>query len=111
MESLELMDKQFVEVARMRDLPPGTVTIAVHGRDRVALTNVDGHVYGLATACTHAGASLAKGRLDGFLLQCPLHCSQFDVRSGRPQNPPAIDPVRTYEVRVEGDRILLGVID
>src|SRR5215203_5995389 len=85
-ESLELMDKRFVEVARMRDLPPGTVTIAVHGRDRVALTNVDGHVYGLATACTHAGASLAKGRLDGFLLECPVHCSQFDVRSGRPQN-------------------------
>ena len=105
------MDKQFVEVARLRDLPPGAVMIAVYGRDRVALANVDGQVFGLASACSHAGASLAKGRLEGFLLECPLHCSRFDVRSGRPANPPAIDPVRTYEVRVEGDRILLGVID
>src|SRR5262245_56550883 len=105
------MDKQFVEVARLRDLPPGAVMIAVHGRDRVALANVAGQIFGLASACSHAGASLAKGRLEGFLLECPLHCSRFDVRSGRPYNPPAIDPVRTYEVRVEGDRILLGVID
>ncbi len=105
------MEKQFVEIARLTDLPPGAVRIAVHGRDRVALANVDGRVFGVDTACTHAGASLAKGRLDGFLLECPLHCSRFDVRSGRPENPPAIDPVRTHEIRVEGDRILLGVID
>ena len=105
------MAKQFVQIARLRDLPPGTVTIAVHGRDRVALANVDGHVYGVNATCTHAGASLAKGRLEGFLLECPLHCSRFDVRSGRPQNPPAIDPVRTHEVRVDGDRIMLAVID
>jgi 3-phenylpropionate/trans-cinnamate dioxygenase ferredoxin component len=105
------MEKQFVEVARLRDLPPGAVMIAVHGRERVALTNVDGRVLGVAATCSHAGASLAKGRLEGFLLECPLHFSRFDVRSGRPENPPAIDPVRTYEVRVEGDRILLGVMD
>jgi nitrite reductase/ring-hydroxylating ferredoxin subunit len=85
--------------------------IAAHGRDRVALANMDGHIFGLASACSHAGASLAKGRLDGFLLECPLHCSRFDVRSGRPANPPAIDPVRTYEIRLDGDRILLGVSD
>jgi nitrite reductase/ring-hydroxylating ferredoxin subunit len=105
------MEKQFVEVARLRDLPPGAVMIAVHGRDRVALANVAGQVFALAAACSHAGASLAKGRLEGFLLECPLHCSRFDVRSGRPSNPPAIDPVRTYEIRTDGDRILLGVIE
>lgn len=105
------MEKQFVVVARLQDLPPGAVMIAVHGRDRVALANVGGTVYGVDTACTHAGASLAKGRLEGFLLECPLHCSRFDVRSGRPENPPAIDPLRRYEVHVEGDRILLGLIE
>ncbi|MFN0070816.1 MAG: non-heme iron oxygenase ferredoxin subunit [Chloroflexota bacterium] len=98
-------------VARAQDLPPGAVLIATHGRERVALANVDGRIFGLDSACTHAGASLAKGRLEGFLLECPLHCSQFDVRTGRPRNPPAIDPVRRYEVRVEGDQILLGVFD
>jgi 3-phenylpropionate/trans-cinnamate dioxygenase ferredoxin component len=105
------MEKQFVQIARLRDLPPGAVTIAVYGRERVALANVDGRVFGVDAACTHAGASLAKGRLAGFLLECPLHCSRFDVRSGRPENPPAIDPVRTYEIRVEDDRILLAVIE
>ena len=46
--------------------------IAVHGRDRVALANVGGTVYGVDTACTHAGASLAKGRLEGF--SWSAHC-------------------------------------
>lgn len=106
-----LTDRHFVPVARVQDVPPGSVIIATAGRDRVALANVDGEVFAIDTACSHVGASLAKGKLEGHLLECPLHCSQFDVRSGRPRNPPAIDAVRTYPVRIEAGAILIGVIE
>jgi 3-phenylpropionate/trans-cinnamate dioxygenase ferredoxin subunit len=81
--------------------------LVAHGRDRVALVNADGTIHALATACSHAGASLAKGRVVDGTLECPLHQSRFDVRTGRPLNPPATDPVRTYPVKIEGESVLL----
>ena len=54
-------------------------------------------------------ASLAKGSLHGHCVKCPLHGSRFDLSTGEALDEPAEDPVNTYEVRVEGDDILVAL--
>ena len=56
--------------------------------------------------CTHAGCSLANGRLEGTTVTCACHGSQFDVTSGAVLRGPAQRPVRAHAVRVEGENLL-----
>jgi 3-phenylpropionate/trans-cinnamate dioxygenase ferredoxin subunit len=64
------------------DLAPGSRMLAfVEGRS-VVLFNVEGVVHAIDNSCPHSGASLANGRLDGHVLQCPAHGLRFDIRSG-----------------------------
>ena len=57
--------------------------------------------------CTHLGGPLDEGTLEGYDVECPWHGSKFDVRSGDVTNPPAQEPVASYEVKIEGSDILL----
>jgi 3-phenylpropionate/trans-cinnamate dioxygenase ferredoxin subunit len=59
--------------------------------------------------CTHEEASLSAGVLKGELVKCPLHNSRFNVRTGEVLEEPAEEPLRTYPVREEGGRVLVGV--
>ncbi|HUG55731.1 MAG TPA: non-heme iron oxygenase ferredoxin subunit, partial [Candidatus Limnocylindrales bacterium] len=68
----------------------------------IAVYHVGGAVYAAGDVCPHAGAKLSEGALDGATVTCPLHGSQFDVRSGERLRGPADVPVPTYRVAVEG---------
>jgi 3-phenylpropionate/trans-cinnamate dioxygenase ferredoxin subunit len=61
----------------------------------------DGQLFAIDDTCTHQDASLADGWLEGCEVECPLHASKFDLRTGRADAPPAKLPVRTHEVYVE----------
>ena len=98
----------FVKVAQLSDVPPGDMKVVDVGDDQVLLVNVDGNVHACDDICTHAYASLSEGDLDGPEVQCPLHGAVFNVRTGKVLTPPAVDSLRTFEVRVEGDDILVG---
>ena len=63
--------------------------------------NVDGELFAIDDTCTHQDASLADGWVEGCTVECPLHGSCFDLRTGMPSEPPAKQPVRTYQVVVE----------
>ena len=64
----------------------------------------DGEVYAIDDTCSHQDASLADGWLEGCEVECPLHASKFDLRTGRVDAPPAKRPVRTHQVTlVDGD--------
>ncbi|MEU6356197.1 bifunctional 3-phenylpropionate/cinnamic acid dioxygenase ferredoxin subunit [Streptomyces sp. NPDC047072] len=65
----------------------------------------DGELYAIDDTCTHQDASLADGWLEGCEVECPLHASKFDLRTGSVDSPPAKLPVRTHEVVVEDDMI------
>ena len=99
----------FVEVARVEDVPPGCATVIEVGALRLALVNVDGSFFVIDDECTHRGGSLGEGEINAdwneWAIQCPLHGSVFDVRTGEVLNPPAPTPVRTYPVEVEGGAI------
>ena len=98
----------YVRVARVSDVPPGTVRrVEVAGR-RVALANVDGQFYAVDDTCTHEEASLSEGGLSGEILVCPLHGSRFNVRTGRVLSLPAVRSIAVYPVRVEGDEVLVS---
>jgi 3-phenylpropionate/trans-cinnamate dioxygenase ferredoxin subunit len=66
----------------------------------VAVFRVDGELYAVDDTCTHQDASLADGYLEGCFVECPLHASTFDLRTGRPSGPPATRAVRTHVVTV-----------
>jgi len=71
-----------ISIAGGADLAPGSRMLAfVEGRS-VVLFNVEGVIHAIDNSCPHNGASLANGRLDGHVLQCPAHGLRFDVVTG-----------------------------
>ena len=95
----------FVPVTAASELAPGAMRWVVVDRERVLLANVDGAFYALRDACGHRQMQLSKGRLDGHIVECPLHFATFDVRTGKLVNGPASADVPTYEVRIENDTV------
>ncbi len=98
----------YVKVADAVDLPPGQAIAVTVGDKRLALFSVDGTVVAIDDTCTHAEASLSEGCLEDGAVECPLHGAQFDLRTGAVLSLPAVVPVHTYEVRVEGTDVLLN---
>jgi 3-phenylpropionate/trans-cinnamate dioxygenase ferredoxin subunit len=105
------MTQQFIEAGKAGELAPGTMKrIDVRGR-RILLANVDGRYCAVDDTCTHEDASLSTGVLKGELVKCPLHGSRFNVCTGEALEDPAEENLRTYPVRLEGGRILIGLRD
>ena len=92
-------------VAKVGDIPEGEMRAFEIGGEDVAIANVDGSFFAFNDECTHAGCSLAEGDLDGTTVTCACHGSEFDVTSGDVLGGPAMEPVDSYEVTVEGDDI------
>jgi glycine betaine catabolism B len=101
------MNEDFVKVAETKDIQATQMkAVEVAGED-ICVANVDGKYYAIGNICTHVGGPLDQGTLEGYQVECPWHGSKFDVRTGEPTKPPAKNPEPTYEVKVEGDNILL----
>lgn len=82
----------------------GLVAVEVNGLALV-LFRVDREIYALEDRCSHRGARLSGGKLEGCEVICPLHGARFDVRDGAPKCRPAQGPVANYPVRVVGDQV------
>jgi nitrite reductase/ring-hydroxylating ferredoxin subunit len=98
----------FVKVARVEDVPPGTVAHVRAGEEEIALANVDGEVYAIQGHCLHLQGPLGEGRLEDSVLTCPWHGWQYDVKTGLNEFDHAIR-LRTYEVRVEDGDVEIQV--
>jgi 3-phenylpropionate/trans-cinnamate dioxygenase ferredoxin subunit len=98
----------FVTVAKVGEIPEGGRKIVRVDDQSVAVFNLAGRYYAIEDVCTHDGGPLAEGELEGEAIECPRHGARFDVRTGAVLAPPAIAPVPTYEVRVEGEEIKVG---
>ncbi len=126
-----------VEVAKVSEIPPGSMKrVRAYDQD-ILLSNVDGKVYATSNRCGHSSASLARGTLQGKEVTCPLHHAKFDVTTGKnlsgPQMtmPPEVmqklpqemlammkntadiiseiqvEPLKTYKVGIKGDSVFL----
>jgi nitrite reductase/ring-hydroxylating ferredoxin subunit len=101
------MPDGFVPAAKASELSPGQMKwVAVNGERRV-LANVEGTFYAISDVCGHRNAPLSRGKLDGYLIECPLHYAQFDVRTGELVNGPVSTAVPIYQVCIEGDTVYI----
>jgi nitrite reductase/ring-hydroxylating ferredoxin subunit len=92
-------------VAKVGDIPEGEIRAYEVGGEDVAIANVGGTFYAFNDVCTHAMCSLAEGDLDETTVTCACHGSEFDVTTGNVLGGPAMEPVDSYDVTVEGDEI------
>jgi 3-phenylpropionate/trans-cinnamate dioxygenase ferredoxin component len=113
----------FKKAATTGELPDGGKQKVVLDGQEIVLARVGGSYYALANRCPHMGGDLSAGRLEGTVITCPRHGSQFDVRDGH--NIRWTDrsgivlfgfkllksprPARTYKVKVEGGDIMVEV--
>jgi nitrite reductase/ring-hydroxylating ferredoxin subunit len=84
---------------RVMEVPPGSALPV----GNAAVFNVAGRLCATQAKCTHRQGPLSEGKLDGSTVTCPWHGSQFDVCTGAVLRGPALDPVETYQVTVEGE--------
>ena len=89
------------------DVVPGTKQRFEVAGTPVCVVNLDGEFFAVADTCSHAEASLSDGHLMGSEIQCPMHGAYFNVKTGEVLSPPAVNPIATYTVVVEGEDLFL----
>ena len=103
-----MAESGFVVVSQVGELSPGEMMVVEVAGDQVLLVNVDGNYHAVDDTCSHAYASLSEGDLNGAEVECPPHGSAFNVLSGEALTPPAVEAVRVFQVRVEGEDIMVA---
>jgi 3-phenylpropionate/trans-cinnamate dioxygenase ferredoxin subunit len=100
--------QDYVTVARVGEIPVGGVKVVRMDDQPLALFHLEGGYFAIEDLCTHDGGPLADGVLDGDVIECPRHGARFNVKTGAVLCLPAVAPVATYAVRVQGDEIQVG---
>ena len=102
---------EWLTIGPVGAIPEGEVTAFGADSRQVAVANVEGDLHAFDDTCTHQQCSLAEGELDGTLIECACHGSQFDVITGEAVNGPAVDPVDVFQTKVEDDLLKVLVND
>lgn len=95
-----------IRIGGANDVAKGEMHVFDVAGTKVNVANADGHLYAFDDTCTHRGCSLANGELDGTVVTCACHGSQFDVTSGSVLRGPAERPVRSHAIEVQGADLL-----
>ena len=97
---------EFVEVAQLEQIAPGSSKLVYVGEKSIALFNVDGMIYAIDDSCLHQGSSLAQGKLNGKILTCRAHGWKYDVTTGSlTLNPES--RVASYAVKIVDGKIMV----
>ncbi|HEX9845725.1 MAG TPA: non-heme iron oxygenase ferredoxin subunit [Candidatus Nitrosotenuis sp.] len=80
-----------------------------HEDKRLLITNLGGKIYATDRICTHAEADLSLGFVTEEGVRCPLHLSVFNLENGKPLNPPAEKPLKTYNIKIDQNAIYVEV--
>ncbi len=95
----------WLDVASVAELTPGTRRVIDMDGVAVAVFNLDGEYFAIQDICPHDGGDLANGELEGEVIICPRHGARFSIKTGTVLGPPAYEDIRTFPVRVEGGRV------
>ncbi len=99
-----------IELGSAGMLSPGNLApVDIDGRHYVLCRMLDGTYAFFDGLCTHASTRLADGYLDDCVIECPKHNARFDVRTGAAVRRPAVKPLGTYPVRVDGGRLVVAL--
>lgn len=100
----------FIKVATLSDLAPGEKRLVEYEDEDVGLINLDNEIYAISDLCTHDDGPLMEGELEGETVICPRHGARFNVKTGD-YTFPAFAPVPRYQVKIEGQDILIAPLD
>ncbi|MEV0605457.1 non-heme iron oxygenase ferredoxin subunit [Polymorphospora rubra] len=95
----------FIRICATEDIPKASAVRAdVDGTEIAVVHTEDGEFHAVHDECSHASVALSEGEIDGCTIECWLHGSRFDLRTGEPTGLPATEPVPVYPVEVrDGD--------
>ncbi len=99
----------FRRVAAAGEVAPGSALLVEVAGQAIALFNLGGAIFAIDNTCPHSGGPLAEGDVEGDRVTCPWHGSIFNIKTGEVLDPPAIEDVAAYAVRVTEDDIEIDV--
>jgi 3-phenylpropionate/trans-cinnamate dioxygenase ferredoxin component len=99
----------FVKACALADVPDeGALAVEIDDMP-VAVVRIGAEVFALRDVCSHAEVALSEGEVYDHTIECWLHGSCFDLRTGKPTNPPATQAVPTYQVKIEDDEVYVSL--
>jgi len=101
------MDDDFLRACRTTDVAPGEMKLVDLGGVEAIVANLGGRYRAFGAVCPHEDGPLVEGELDGEAVTCPWHFTQFNVLTGEVIDGLTDEPIPVYEVRVEGDEVLV----
>jgi 3-phenylpropionate/trans-cinnamate dioxygenase ferredoxin subunit len=99
----------FVRVCALSELEDDTPRRFEVDGVPVSVVRAEGDVFAISDICSHANVSLSEGEVEDCQIECWLHGSSFDLRTGKPSGLPATRPVPVYPVQIVGDDVLVSV--
>lgn len=100
----------FVRVCSVNDLPAvGAVQAEIAGKRVAIVRDSAGDIHAIDDTCSHANVSLSEGDVEASAIECWLHGSRFDLRSGKPIGLPATTPISVYPVKIDGGDVFVSV--
>ena len=100
---------EFHKIAAAGEVAPGEIKQYLVEDRPVALCNVEGEFHAFEDICTHQFTHLSEGEFVGSEIKCPLHGAKFDVKTGAAKTLPAVKPVPTHEIKVEGGNVYVAL--
>lgn len=95
------MAGDWIDVCPVDELPQGAYTVVEDGGTFIAVVHCEGGFYAVEDICTHDGAELTGGTIEGCQIVCPRHGARFDLKTGAVLAPPAYEPIPVFPTRVE----------
>ena len=102
---------RYVRVGKASDVPAGRAEVFDVEDRKIAVFRLEGAFYAIEDICTHDGGPLAEGEIEDDQVICPRHGARFDIKTGAALTLPAVTPVESYPVRVEGNELYIGLPD
>jgi len=100
----------FVEIAPIDDLPNGErLFVEIEGK-AIVIFNIAGQFFAIGDVCSHDDGPVGEGDLEGYTITCPRHGAEFDIRTGKVMQMPAVVDLPAYPVRVVDGMINVGVL-
>ena len=103
------MSTAWIDILSKADVPEEDVIGVDIDAKSIALYQVDSEIFATDNICAHGNARLCDGFLEGHEIECPLHQGKFDIRNGKAMCAPLTEDIRTYPVKIEGDRVFIEI--
>jgi len=100
---------EYVEIAPASELPSGERLFVEIGGKMIVIFNIAGRYFSIADVCSHDDGPVGEGTLEGYNITCPRHGAQFDVRTGKVMQMPAVVDIPAYPLQVRDGVIFLGI--